>query len=103
MLPLLVWSHAATKHGDVEKADNIQPAATTEADVIKPIQPAAPIETDTTKLVVAENANSDLMVYSRRPRLQMQEQYPISLTHNQSSTPELGTSNLSNLFSQSQF
>ncbi|RVX13350.1 hypothetical protein CK203_021078 [Vitis vinifera] len=28
-------SHAATKHGDVEKADNIQPAATTEADEAK--------------------------------------------------------------------
>ncbi|RVW49092.1 hypothetical protein CK203_084430 [Vitis vinifera] len=35
VLPLLVWSHAATKHGDVEKADNIQPAATTEADEAK--------------------------------------------------------------------
>ena len=33
------------------------------------------------------------MVYSRRRRLPMQEQDPIYLTHNQSSTPELGTSN----------
>ena len=36
------------------------------------------------------------MVYSRRLRLLMQEQDPISLTHDQSSTLELGTFNPSN-------
>ena len=37
------------------------------------------------------------MAHSRRPRLPIQEQDPISLTRNQSSTLELSTSNPSNL------
>ena len=107
--PLLFWSHA-TEHGDVEQVDNIQPAIGKETNIIKPvvvenatkhgdveeidnIQPAAGKETHIIKPAIAENADSDLMVYSTRPRLPMQEQDPISLTHNQSSTPESGTSN----------
>ncbi|KAL6338368.1 hypothetical protein AAG906_018739 [Vitis piasezkii] len=69
MLSLPIWSHT------IEDVDNIQPVVGKEIDIIKP--------------AVVENSDSNLMVYSRRPRLPMQEQDPISLTHDQSSTPEL--------------
>ena len=36
------------------------------------------------------------MIYSKRPRLPMQKQDPISFTHDQSSIPKLSTSNPSN-------
>ena len=52
---------------------------------------------DIIQAATAENVDSDLMAYSRRPRLPIQEQDPISLTRNQSSTLELSTSNPSNL------
>ncbi|KAL6341547.1 hypothetical protein AAG906_032667 [Vitis piasezkii] len=45
---------------------------------------------------VVENVDSNLMVYLERPRLPMQEQDPISFTHDQPSTLELGISNPSN-------
>ena len=69
----------------MEKVDNIQPVATKETNSCR-------------KPTTVENVDSDLMVYSRRPRLPMQEQDPISLTYDWSSTPELGTSNPSNPF-----
>ena len=81
MLPLSIWSHTI-EHGDVEEVDNIQAAIGKKNDIIKP--------------TVAENVDSNLMVYSRRPGLSiqpMQKQNPISLTHDQSSSPKLGTFN----------
>ena len=36
MLSLPIWSHA-TKHGDVEEVDNIQPIKGKETNIIKPI------------------------------------------------------------------
>ena len=97
MLLFPIWSHA-TKHGDVEEVNNIQPVTQKEADIIKPtvaedaiehgdvekvdiIQLATRKESDIIKPIVVENVDSDLMVYSRRPRLSMQEQDPISLAH----------------------
>ena len=47
--------------------------------------------------IVVENVDSNLMVYLERPRLPMQEQDPISFTHDQPSTLELGISAPSNL------
>ncbi|RVW17646.1 Retrovirus-related Pol polyprotein from transposon RE1 [Vitis vinifera] len=75
MLPLPIWSHAtehenATEYGDVEEEDITQPTIGKKTDILKP--------------AVAENVDSDLMVYSRRPRLPMQEiyhQYKASTTH----------------------
>ena len=112
MLSLPIWSHTI-EDGDVEDVDNIQPITEKEIDIIKPtvventtkygdikkvdnIQPVVGKEIDIIKPAVVENSDSNLMVYSRRPRLPMQEQDPISLTHDQSSTPELSTFNRSN-------
>ena len=65
MLPLPIWSRTI-EHGDVEEIGIIQPTTKKEIDIIKP--------------AVAENADSNLMVYTRRLRLPMQEQDPISYT-----------------------
>lgn len=77
MLTLLVWSHAI-EFGDI---------------VATKIQPAAAEKSDFHFGVIAEHSDLDLMLYSRRSRLPMQELEPISVAHSLSSIAELGASN----------